>query len=350
MPDSQQPPFWGPAYHERDLDALLSGTLPSGPAGNVPPALRPVESTLAALRAAPTRRELSAEASARAAFRALSTPQVPWTAPAEHGTVPSDTLVFPAGEHLLPAADRRPSRAARHRRRRRRASGGGGRSAIALTAVAAAAVIIVVIAVAVTGAIPGSIGQMVSFRGHPTSATSPAPRARQTPKSRRTTGGASHPTPSPQASGTPSASPSATTGPGTLCRELYQRTGQPNGAAKFALFEALTRLAGGPGKVLGYCIRLATPSLLFPSQRPFPAGSFGGYPFGPGDRGRGYAGPGSSGPGSSGPGSSGPGSSGPGSSGPGSSGPGSSGPGTSARGAASARFERVTRGSAASPR
>ena len=59
MPDSQQPPFWGPAYHERDLDALLSGK-----AGNTPAALRPVESTLAALRAAPAPRELSSEATA----------------------------------------------------------------------------------------------------------------------------------------------------------------------------------------------------------------------------------------------------------------------------------------------
>ena len=46
MPDSQVPPIWGPAYDERDLDALLSGET-----GSTPAALQPVESTLAALRA-----------------------------------------------------------------------------------------------------------------------------------------------------------------------------------------------------------------------------------------------------------------------------------------------------------
>ena len=102
MPDSQQPPFWGPAYHERDLEALLSGE-----AANTPPALRPVESTLAALRAAPTGRELSDEAEARAAFRARMAPPMPSaprTASPECGTVPSDTLVLPLAEHLLPSA------------------------------------------------------------------------------------------------------------------------------------------------------------------------------------------------------------------------------------------------------
>ena len=61
MPDSQQPSFWGPAYHDRDLDALLSGA-----GGSIPPALRPVERTLAALRAAPAGRELSDEEIGRA--------------------------------------------------------------------------------------------------------------------------------------------------------------------------------------------------------------------------------------------------------------------------------------------
>jgi len=76
MPDSQQPPFWGPAYHERDLDALLSGE-----SWSTSLALRPVEGTLAALRAAPARRELSDEAAARAAFRAFAQQGVAWTAP-----------------------------------------------------------------------------------------------------------------------------------------------------------------------------------------------------------------------------------------------------------------------------
>ena len=117
MPDSPQPPFWGPAYHDRDLDALLSGD-----PGNTPAPLRPVESALAALRAAPTGRELSHEVAAMAAFRAIVRPGVPWTLPAEHGTAAADTLILPPAifplailppailppaEHLLSRADGR---------------------------------------------------------------------------------------------------------------------------------------------------------------------------------------------------------------------------------------------------
>jgi hypothetical protein len=285
MPDSQEPPFWGPAYHERDLDALLSGE-----AGNTPPALRPVESTLAALRAAPARRELFDEAAARAAFRASVAPQLHWTAPAEHGTVTQDTLVLPLAEHLLPPADRRAPRMTR-RRNRRRASWGGRRSAIALASVAAVAVI--VIAVAVTGAIPGSIGHMMSFGSHPTSAPSSAAPTGRTPPSLEGTGGASHPTPnaavtgapsvtpSAAVTGAPSVSPSATTGPGTLCREFYESFGQRNSAARrVLLFKELTQLAGGRDKVLSYCFHYL--SSWDKTQRPYPAPSFGGYPGVPG--------------------------------------------------------------------
>ncbi len=186
MPDSQQQPFWGPAYHDRDLDALLSGA-----PGRTPAALRAVESTLDALRAAPSRRELSDEAAARAAFRAIAQPMAAWTAPAEHGTVTADTLILPPAERLLFPADRRPPRAARHRRRRRGAGWGGHGWAIAVTSVAAVAVI--VIAVAVAGGIRGSIGQMVSFGGHPAKAASSSAQASTPSGALYGTGGVSHP-------------------------------------------------------------------------------------------------------------------------------------------------------------
>jgi hypothetical protein len=282
MPDSQQPPFWGPAYHERDLDALLSGE-----AGNTPLALRPVESTLAALRAAPAPRELSGEATARAAFRVLARPPVPWTAAAEHGTVTQDTLVLPPAEHLLSRAGRRPPRAARHRRRR--AMLDGHRSAIALTSIGVVAVI--VIAVAVTGAIPGSIGQMTSFGSHPTSAAPSAAGSGPARSSLDGTGHASHPIARPAVTGAPTVSPSATRSPATLCREFFGPSAQDS-AERSALLGELARLAGGPDKVGTYCF----PYLSFwaKGQRTYPTLPAGvhGYPGGPGDSGSGNSGAG----------------------------------------------------------
>ena len=107
MPDSQLPPHWGPAYDERDLDALLSGQT-----GSTPPALRPVESTLAALRADATGRELAREAAARAAFRAFaparpSVAPTAWTTGPEPAAVSAHTLVLPR-----PTVGRSPRRGA----------------------------------------------------------------------------------------------------------------------------------------------------------------------------------------------------------------------------------------------
>jgi hypothetical protein len=298
MPDSQQPSFWGPAYHERDLDALLSGA-----AENIPPALHPVGRTLAALRAAPAGRELSAEAAARAAFRARMAPPAPpgpWTAAPEYEAVPADTLVLPLGEHLLPPPDRRPPRAARHRRRRATRSARG--SAIALTSVAAVAVI--AIAVALTGAIPGSIGQVMSFGGHPSQAAASSSSAARTESPRQSLdgNGTARPTASATVTGNPSVSPSASTTPDTLCREFYgsfEPSRHRNRATARTLFQQLASRAGGPDKVFTYCFRILGSS-WFKAQRPYPAISFGGYLGGPGDRGRGHPGTGNTGTGSTG--------------------------------------------------
>jgi hypothetical protein len=249
MPDSQVPPIWGPAYDERDLDALLSGGT-----GGTPVALQPVEGTLAALRAAATRRELSDEAVARAAFRAFvpvspTTGPLPWAAGAEPAAVTSHTLV-------LPPAGRRQQPAARHRHRRRT-----GRSArkpsIAVTAAAAAALIVV--ATAVTGALTGSIGEFTSFGRQPASASASARATGQSPGSEGVlvTGAARDRLPTPQATVSVPPAPRPTPDPRSLCREYFGDFGHPGqdaGAAWIALNGQLNKLAGGSFKIPGYCL------------------------------------------------------------------------------------------------
>jgi hypothetical protein len=252
MPDSQVPPLWGPAYDERDLDALLSGET-----GSTPAALRPVESTLAALRAPATRRELSDEAVARAAFRAFapappSTAPVPWAAGAEPAAVTSHTLV-------LPPADRR-HQPARHRRPAARSP---RKPRIAVTGAAAAALVAVAV---VAGALTGSIGELTSFGRQPASASASARASGQSPGSQGTlvTGAASErpQNPKPTVSATPAA-PRLTSGPGSLCREYFEyfeyaeHPGQGGEATWAALYGQLSKLAGGPNpvKIYGYCLR-----------------------------------------------------------------------------------------------
>jgi hypothetical protein len=250
MPDSQVPPLWGPAYDERDLDALLSGQT-----GSTPAALQPVESTLAALRAAATRRELSDESAARAAFRALApaptSASLPWTAADEHPGVTAHTLV-------LPPAGRQP-RATRHRHRRPAAKG-PRKPRIALAGVAAAALIAV--AAVVTGALTGSIGNLTSFGRQPASASASARATGQSPASQGllATGAAreSPQRPKPSVSATP-ATPRPTSGPGSLCREYFEYVVHPapgDGTAWMALYGELSKLAGGPSpaKIYGYCL------------------------------------------------------------------------------------------------
>jgi hypothetical protein len=248
MPDSQVPPLWGPAYDERDLDALLSGR-----AGSTPAALQPVESTLAALRAAATRRDLSGESAARAAFRAFAPPPpapLPWAAAAEQPGVTGHTLILP------PAG-----RATRHRHRRRRPAAKGARKpGIGLAGVGAAALIVV--AAVVTGALTGSIGDLTSFGRQPASASASARATGQSPGSQGllATGAArerpQHP--KPTVSATP-ATPRPTSGPGSLCREYFEYVAHPapgDGTAWIALYGELSKLAGGPSpaKIYGYCL------------------------------------------------------------------------------------------------
>jgi hypothetical protein len=250
MPDSQVPPLWGPAYDERDLDALLSGET-----GSTPVALQPVEGTLAALRAAATRRELSDEAVARAAFRAFvpvspTTGPLPWAAGAEPAAVTSHTLV-------LPPADRRRQPAARHRRPAPR---GARKPRIALTGAAAAALVVVAV---VAGALTGSIGELTSFGRQPASASASARATGQSPGSQGTlvTGAASERAQNPKSAvSATAATPRPTSGPGSLCREYFEDSehlGQGDEATLTSLHQQLSKLAGGPSplKIYGYCLR-----------------------------------------------------------------------------------------------
>ena len=328
MPDSQQPPLWGPPYQPADLDALLSGDRRS-----TPEALRPVGRTLDALRAAPAPggRELADEAAARAAFRALVRPQsqqaaAGWTAWAEPEAVAADTLVLPSAEpspspvlplaeRVLAPADGHPPGRARHRRRRHPGRA-VRRPVVALSGAAVAAV--VVVAVAVTGAIPGSFGR-VGSGGRTASPSSSATGSGHTAgalegQGTRGTIAKPTPTPTPSISSAPLVSPSATSGTGTLCREFFEPTAEQSRATRHTLFGELAKAAGSQdmGQVFGYCFHYlsSTWSRAPHSHRATsPGGHPGGVNRGSGntsgsDPGSGHSGAGTFGPGNSGPGNS----------------------------------------------
>jgi hypothetical protein len=243
MPENQLPPSWGPAYDERDLDALLSGDT-----ANLPDALLPLAGTLATLHARPVRAELAGEADARAAFRRFAQGAGSWTPGAEHGTVPH-TLVL-----HRPQEDRAQRHTPRHRRRR--AGGGLHRP---LTIVGAAAGVMLVAGVAVAVLLPGSIKHLAHLGHTPSGATVAASgtgQASQAPDSRSAT----KEPPSPVIRPTPSnsGSPGTTTDPGTLCREYYgffeHKEPKSAWAGEMAIWRKLETLAGSPWKVLSYCL------------------------------------------------------------------------------------------------
>jgi hypothetical protein len=295
MPDSQVPPLWGPAYDERDLDALLSGETRSTPV-----ALQPVESTLAALRGAATRRELADEAVARAAFRAFvpvspTTGPLPWAAGAEPAAVTSHTLV-------LPPADHRPQPAARHRHRRP-----AGRSArkprIAVTGAAAAALVVVAV---VAGALTGSIGELTSFGRQPASTSASARATGQSPASEgvQVKGAARDRIASPKPTASAPPAPHPTPNPAALCHEYFAYFGHPTPGGREAwisLGGQLATLAGSPSKIGGYCLRHPYNPFGGKGAWPTPGTYTGGFGAGGGDTpGTGSLGAGSVGAGSQG--------------------------------------------------
>jgi hypothetical protein len=282
MPDSQLPPLWGPAYDERDLDALLTGDT-----AGTPVALQPVVSTLAALRAAATGRELSDEAAARAAFRAFATATVPppgtvppppagaaWTAAAEHPAVTAHTLI------LARPDDRRPSAGRRRHRHRRPAPSGVRKPGIAVT-FAAAAALIVVVAAAVTGVLAGVGSFTSSFGRQPASASASARAARPSPGSQAllATGATSERTASPKTTGPAPATPRPTSDPGSMCRQYFEYFQHPvpaGAAGERSLYGQLVKLAGSGFKIVGYCLHLPDKPLAGKWPWPWPTGAFGG--------------------------------------------------------------------------
>jgi len=261
MPDSQQPPPWGPAYDERDLDAVLSGDT-----AGIPVALQPVVSTLAALRAAATGRELSDEATARAAFRASATETL-------DPAVTARTLI------LVPPEDRRPSAGRRRHRHRRPASGGVRKPGIAVTAASAA---LIVVAVAVTYVL-GGVGSITSSFGRPPASASASARAARPSAGFQgllATGATSDRTTIRKTIGPPAASPRPTPDPGSMCRQYFEdlRHRTPAGAAgEHALQGQLGKLAGSGSwvRILGYCLRL--PGHPLAVKGPWSAGITGGH-------------------------------------------------------------------------
>ncbi len=210
MPDSMLP-IQGPAsQRERDLDVLLSGA-----AGYPAVVLGPVAGTLAALCAAPAPSELDGEAAARAAFRLFVLP-----------------MTAPAGP--------------RHARPRPRLPWPGRWQAMTAACGAAAAVIVCVAALA--GAFSGPGGQQAR-PGHQSS-PQPASASSKRPTSSVLGAATTHPVPGPSGSGQ-AASPAA------LCRqymEFFTHPGSPaNWSAENAVVRQLSGLAGGWGRIMGYC-------------------------------------------------------------------------------------------------
>lgn len=251
MPESPLPPAWGPAYDERDLDALLSGETAS-----LPGALLPLAGTLAALNAGPVRAEMAGEAAARAAFRQFMGDRAAWAEGAEHGTVTPRTLVLPGQQ---PDGPQRQTPRHRHRAAggalRQPASGGFRRRAVI---VGAAAAVALVVGAGLGGLLPGSVGSAFRLPFGPT----PVPAGTGQPSA-----------PQVDASGTPEPSPEyrptlpansggtgAATDHGALCRQYYSFFQSPEPKSESARatektdFAKLEKLAKGPWNVLSYCL------------------------------------------------------------------------------------------------
>jgi hypothetical protein len=261
MPDSYPPFSWGPPpFEERDLDALLSGET-----ADTPFALRQVADALAALRAAPAQAELTGEAiimaefSAVAEFRAQGLSEQAARAGGE-----AHTLELPATPAVSGSGTAR-RRGARHRGRRgarrplspRSLNGRPlSRRAGVVVAGAVAAVIVATAAVAANlhgplhpQARPSAVSSSASQPGAQGGSQSVAAKSASTvpashsPSSHDVGPAESHPRPDPQAK--------------KLCETYfgYFKHPEPKSrwATDFALFDKLSKLAGGPFKVLPYC-------------------------------------------------------------------------------------------------
>ncbi|MGH3212303.1 MAG: hypothetical protein ACRDNO_31515 [Trebonia sp.] len=249
------PPHGGPdPFDGWDLEGLLSGEnvwLPDG--------MRPVAKTLDSLRSAPVRAELSDEAAARAAFRAIMLPGTSRPAPPGGGADEARTLILPArAADPGPPAVPRPRHA--HRRPPRR---GRWRSRALLSVAGGAAAVVIVGGVALAGVFSGGNGHP-GVLGSSSGATSAAPGT-SNPGSNGVEGSASKeptasPTPSHSVGQQSSSGANTAPGPSELCRQFLESFAHPGSrsdrAAERDDLQQLTNLAGGAGHILGYCSQL----------------------------------------------------------------------------------------------
>lgn len=251
MSDSP-PPNGGPGpYHGWDPDGLLSGE-------NVwiPEGMREVARTLAALRAAPASAELAGEATARAVFRQLMPAGESGSSRSGAESGDADTLIL-----ATPAVDGGPHRVTRPRHSHRRPPSRGHWRSRALVGAAAAAVVIA--GAVMAGPFSGSGGQQGSLGFSPRATNGDARPGGS--GSNRVEGTAAkepaaRPTPS-SAGGQPAATgPGAESGPDALCRQYLAFVSRPESYADWAAqrndLQQLTSLAGGPGRVARYCMKL----------------------------------------------------------------------------------------------
>jgi hypothetical protein len=254
------PPHGGPdPYDGWDLEGMLSGTsvwLPDG--------MRPVARTLSALRAAPTRAELSGEASARAAFRQVMQANGTGSRWPGRGAGDGHTLILPAqGAGGGPHAVTRP----RHSHRRPPRHGRWQPKALA-GAVVGAAVVAVVGGVALAGGFSATGGHP----GQPRSSSSAvgATTASGHSGSNGLDGNANkaptaHPTPShshaQSAGGTGSAAQAA-----ELCRQYlaFFTHHESDWAKENDIARQLNKQAGGSRHIFSYCVRLPQPWAMTP--------------------------------------------------------------------------------------
>jgi hypothetical protein len=251
------PPNGGPGPSGGwDLEGLLSGEnvrLPDG--------MRPVSRTLAALRSAAMPAELSDEAAARAAFREIMLPGRSGSAPPVGAAGDARTLILP-GRAADPAPHVAPRPRPRHAHRRPPRHGRWG-TRVLVGAASGAAAVVIVGGIALAGVFSGGNGHP-GLLGSSPGATSAAPQPTH-PGSNGVEGTASKeptatPTPSHPA-GQPSPSgANASPGPSELCRQYLGFIGHQGSrsdrAAERDDVQRLSRLAGGPWHVLGYCLQL----------------------------------------------------------------------------------------------
>ncbi|HEV3382194.1 MAG TPA: hypothetical protein VG142_14615 [Trebonia sp.] len=257
MQDSILPTSWGSSpFDEQDLDALLAAnTSPSESTSAVPPALRQVADTLAALRAAPSPAELRGEAAIRAEFRARAefAPAMvtPFGGPGRgrHGTPRRGRGTRGRGRGTPGRGGRVPAHARR-----------GGLAA----AVFAAASVVIAVAAAYSGNLPGPAQRLAHVALAAPSARQSGATTGASPsmdvRSARAVVSPSRPAAANSASPGPAVSPSAVetpaANPASLCEALSLSLEDPSFGRPWwetPAYKQVSVAAGGAARVPEYC-------------------------------------------------------------------------------------------------